>query len=213
MKTKAKQRLHKHLKRVHHHLTKKKVVKKRTGWRIARTVFALIVASSFSSLAFAIATTKPVVNLDLQTNLKPTTFAPPQAAESRPDQVGQASWYALGLAAPDALTCASTTFPRGTYLQVKDLRNGRTVTCLVNDYGPEAWTHRVIDLSRGSFSVLEGLGSGTIPVEIRVIRTNQSGGLELAVRNWFGQFSGYSLCQIRHSSGFCDSNRQKTWSF
>lgn len=85
-----------------------------------------------------------------------------------PDQVGKASWYALGLRAPDALTCASTKFPRGTYLEVTDLRNGKKVTCLVNDYGPEASTNRVIDLSRGSYSQLEGLGSGTLPAEIRV---------------------------------------------
>lgn len=85
-----------------------------------------------------------------------------------PDQIGSASWYALGLRSPDALTCASTKFPRGTYLRVKDLRNNNEVTCLVNDYGPEAGTKRVIDLSRGSYSALEGLGSGTMPVEIRV---------------------------------------------
>ncbi|HUC20386.1 MAG TPA: septal ring lytic transglycosylase RlpA family protein [Candidatus Polarisedimenticolaceae bacterium] len=84
-----------------------------------------------------------------------------------PEQIGVASWYALGLRHPDALTCASTRFGRGTYLRVKDLRNGRQVTCLVNDYGPTPGTRRVIDLSRGSYSQLEGVGSGTMPVEIR----------------------------------------------
>jgi rare lipoprotein A len=54
-------------------------------------------------------------------------------------------------------------------LQVTDLRNGRKVVVLVNDYGPTAATGRVIDLSRGSYSQLEGLGSGTMPVEIRVV--------------------------------------------
>lgn len=86
-----------------------------------------------------------------------------------PDQTGVASWYALGLRSPDALTCASTKYPRGTYLQVTDLRNGRQVTCLVNDYGPAAGTNRVIDLSRGTYRQLEGLGSGTLPAEIRVV--------------------------------------------
>jgi peptidoglycan lytic transglycosylase len=86
-----------------------------------------------------------------------------------PDQVGVGSWYALGLANPDALTCASTKFPRGTYLEVKDLRNNQQMVCLVNDYGPAASTGRVIDLSRGSYRELEGLGSGTMPVEIRVV--------------------------------------------
>jgi hypothetical protein len=91
-----------------------------------------------------------------------------QAAAQTPSQIGAASWYALGLAAPDALTCASRTFPRGTYLRVQDLRNGHQVVCLVDDYGPVASTGRVLDLSRGSYSSLEGLGSGTMPVEIWV---------------------------------------------
>jgi len=89
-----------------------------------------------------------------------------QAKAENPDQIGAASWYAIGLPNPDALTCASTTFPRGTHLRVHDLRNGREVVCLVNDYGPTPGTKRVIDLSRGSYSSLEGLGSGTMPVEI-----------------------------------------------
>ncbi len=92
-----------------------------------------------------------------------------KASGIRPaDQSGQASWYALGLRAPDALTCASRQFPRGSYLEVTDLRNGKKVTCLVNDYGPTAGTNRIIDLSRGSYSQLEGLGSGTLPAEVRV---------------------------------------------
>jgi rare lipoprotein A (peptidoglycan hydrolase) len=41
------------------------------------------------------------------------------------------------------------------------------VVCLVNDYGPTPGTKRVIDLSRGAYSQLEGLGSGTMPVEVR----------------------------------------------
>jgi rare lipoprotein A (peptidoglycan hydrolase) len=93
-----------------------------------------------------------------------------QAQAEDPAQIGAASWYAAGLAAPDALTCASRTFPRGTRLRVHDLRNGHEVICLVNDYGPVAGTGRVIDLSRGSYSALEGLGSGTMPVEIWVVQ-------------------------------------------
>lgn len=89
-------------------------------------------------------------------------------AAQAPAQIGAASWYALGLAHPDALTCASRQFPRGTYLRVHDLRSGKEVICLVNDYGPVAGTNRVIDLSRGSYSALESLGSGTMPVEIWV---------------------------------------------
>lgn len=92
-----------------------------------------------------------------------------EAVESAPNQSGVATWYALGLRAPDALTCASTKFPRGTYLKVKNLRNGAQVTCLVNDYGPTPGTNRVIDLSRGAFTKIGSLSTGTLPVEVRVV--------------------------------------------
>lgn len=114
-----------------------------------------------------------------QAALKASTFspAPPAVAvpvtEGEPDQTGIASWYALGLRNPDARTCASTKFPRGTYLKVRDLRNSREVVCLVNDYGPQPGTKRVIDLSRGSYKALEWLGSGTMPVEIWVVSAPQ----------------------------------------
>ncbi len=90
--------------------------------------------------------------------------------ERAPDQAGSASWYALGLRSPDALTCASTRFPRGTYLEVTSLRNDAKVVCLVNDYGPQPHTNRIIDLSRGSFRQIESLGAGTVPVEVRVVQ-------------------------------------------
>lgn len=109
----------------------------------------------------------PGVPIDLDAYLRAAQANRPPGVKP-PDQAGRASWYALGLRSPDAQTCASRQFPRGTYLEVTDLRNGNKVVCLVNDYGPEAGTNRVIDLSRGSYSALEGLGSGTMPVEIRV---------------------------------------------
>lgn len=94
----------------------------------------------------------------------------PPPIQSGPDQSGIASWYALGLREPDAFTCASTRFPRGTYLEVTNLRNFKKVVCLVNDYGPQPYTRRVIDLSRGSFQAIENLGRGTMPVEVRVVK-------------------------------------------
>ena len=89
-----------------------------------------------------------------------------QSDNPPPSQIGAASWYAWGLANPDALTCASRTFPRGTYLRVHDIRTGREVICLVDDYGPAAGTNRVLDLSRGSYEAMDSLGTGTMPVEI-----------------------------------------------
>lgn len=207
MKSKTKR----HLSRAHHIVTKKKILKKRHAQRVFQSFFIVVATICTGSLAFAITTTRPVVNVDLQADFKPHSIVT-EPAYTGPDQVGTASWYALGLPAPDALTCASTKFARGTYLQVKNLLNNLTVTCLVNDYGPEAWTHRAIDLSRGSFRVIENLGAGTIPVEIRVVQpAPQPTGFNFTLRSFIGRFTGYRLCQILHSAGFCESNRQKTW--
>ncbi|HSX14293.1 MAG TPA: septal ring lytic transglycosylase RlpA family protein [Candidatus Saccharimonadales bacterium] len=205
MKTKTKKKL----KHVHHVVTKKKLVKKRTSQRFLRGFFITVAMISTSGLAFAIATTKPTLSLEVHTKIKAGTTLTIDSGPSTPaDQVGQASWYAIGLPQPDALTCASTKYGRGTYLQVKNKRNGRTVICLVNDYGPEAWTHRVIDLSRGSFRVIENLGSGTTPVEVRVVPPPPSG-ITLPLPKSLSSYLGYSLCRQSHNATFCEANRQK----
>lgn len=132
----------------------------------------LVLMVGGSSVAFAVADSlipPPSPAIDMMAYQRAAEANRPSAV-SPPDQTGVGSWYALGLPSPDSLTCASTRFPRGTNLLVTDLRNGRTVRCLVNDYGPTAGTGRVIDLSRGSYRQLEDLGSGTMPVEIRVVR-------------------------------------------
>jgi rare lipoprotein A len=111
------------------------------------------------------------------------------------------------LPAPDALTCASRTFPRGTYLQVTDLYNNHTMVCLVNDYGPEAWTGRILDLSRGSFNQVDSLGRGTIPIEIRV--ATGPTGINLPTGSGdFAALVGYSLCEQTSSPQYCDQHRQ-----
>ena len=203
MKTKTKKKL-KHL------ITKKKLVKRKTSQRVLRGFFIVVAAVCMGGLSFAIATTKPTVSLAVRTNIRPGTtlvVAPPPAPA--PDQVGSASWYAIGLPAPDELTCASRRFGRGTYLQVLNKLNGRNVICLVNDYGPAVWTGRVIDLSRGSFRVLQNLGSGTIPVEVRIVPPPPTT-LNLPIPTSLGQFLGYDLCRESHTAVFCDTNRQSS---
>jgi rare lipoprotein A (peptidoglycan hydrolase) len=130
---------------------------------------------------------------------------PAAPSPGAPNQSGRGSWYALGLAAPDAITCASRTFPRGSQLEVTDLYNGNKVTCLVNDYGPEAWTGRVIDLSRGSFEQVDSLGRGTIPVDIRLVGGSQT--YRFPSSN-FTAIIGYSLCSRSHTATYCDAHRQ-----
>lgn len=205
MKTKTKKKL----KRVHHAVTKRKLVKKKTSQRVLRGFFVTIAAICMSGLAFAIATTKATVGIEVHSGIRPgTVLVNVPAPAPKPDQDGVASWYALGLPNPDALTCASTRFGRGSYLQVTNKRNGRTVTCLVNDYGPASWTGRVIDLSRGSFTVIENLSRGTAPVEVRLVPPPPSG-VNINLPKSLGTFLGYNLCRQAHTSQFCESNRQE----
>lgn len=192
-------------KKIKHALTKKKILHKRHSKHLLRGVFIAVGAIATGSLAFAITITKPTVNIQIQPGK--TTTVTEIRPENGADQIGMASWYAFGLPAPDALTCASTTFPRGTYLQVTNRRNGKTVVCLVNDYGPQAWTGRVIDLSRGSFRMIEDLGSGTTPVLIKVVPPQA--GLDLQLTHGLARLVGYQVCQDHFSALYCEANRQK----
>ncbi len=203
-------------KSLHHTLTKKKILKRKSSRRLARGFFIVVAALCTGSLAVALAATKPSsASLYVQTDAhRPgyrlagdPTPVPPNP-EGTPDQVGTASWYALGLPSPDSLTCASTHFGRGTYLDVKNLRNGKHVTCLVNDYGPEAWTNRAIDLSRGSFRVIDSLSSGTTKVEIRVV--SRPTGLNINAAQLLGTLMGYNLCSQTNTMQFCEINKQSS---
>jgi rare lipoprotein A (peptidoglycan hydrolase) len=195
-----------------HLVTKKKLVKKKHSKFILRNFLVGLATISMGSLAYAIALNKPTVSVPVHSSgaggVKiEAAAAPTPAAVSGPAMSGRASWYALGLPAPDSLTCASRTFPRGTYLQVTDMYNGATMVCLVNDYGPEAWTGRVLDLSRGSFNQLDSLGRGTIPVELRVAAGPS--GFSLPINGTvFQAVVGYNLCHNAHTAEYCDQHRQ-----
>lgn len=83
-------------------------------------------------------------------------------------QITEATWYAGGLRHPDALTCASRDFPRGSRLLV--IHGGRWVVVKVNDFGPHPEDPLVIererglDLSRGAARRLGLLRKGHGPV-------------------------------------------------
>lgn len=93
-------------------------------------------------------------------------------------ETGGASWYgsendgfsgrqtASGEAMdPSKLTCAHRTLPFGSYVQVKNLDNGRVVILRVNDRGPFA-RGRIIDVSNRAARELGFLYSGTARVQI-----------------------------------------------
>lgn len=200
-------------KRAKRHLLPARLRRSKLG-RALRVTVILATTISTGSLAYAIATAKPEISLGVGTSqpqqlgaaATPAPTPAPSRAPGSPDQSGRASWYAYGLLEPDALTCASTTFGRGTYLRVKNTSNGRVVTCLVNDYGPEAWTGRVIDLSRGSFVELDSLSRGVLNVEIFV--ANGQSGLKVPMQIDLGRAVGYDWCRLSHDSRFCETHRQ-----
>lgn len=93
-------------------------------------------------------------------------------------QIGVASWYgrkfhgrrtALGERYDMyAMTAAHKTLPLPSYVQVRNLKNGRTVVVRVNDRGPFL-RKRLIDLSYAAAYKLGMLGTGTTEVEVTAV--------------------------------------------
>lgn len=88
------------------------------------------------------------------------------------DQVGRASWYALGSKTasgermnPNALTAAHRSLPFGTKVLVENLSNGRSVVVRINDRGPFVGG-RVIDLSKAAAAQIGMINTGTAKVRI-----------------------------------------------
>jgi len=95
-------------------------------------------------------------------------------------QKGEASWYGTKFHGKRtssgepydmyAMTAAHKTLPLPTYVEVKNLANGRKGIVKVNDRGP-FHAGRIIDLSYAAAHRLGITGHGTAPVEIRAINT------------------------------------------
>jgi rare lipoprotein A len=78
-----------------------------------------------------------------------------------------------------AMTAAHKTLPLPSYVRVRNLENGRSVTVRVNDRGP--FLHnRLIDLSYAAASRLGIVGTGTGIVEIEAIDASQGNTLVAA---------------------------------
>ena len=96
---------------------------------------------------------------------------------------GMASWYsesdpginrhtANGEIFDDSkLTCASWNFPFGTFVKVRNLQNGKSVVCRVNDRGPsKRFKRRVIDLTKTAFQRIAPPGMGLAEVSVRPVK-------------------------------------------
>lgn len=82
-------------------------------------------------------------------------------------QLGIASWYGSESGTvtasgahfdPNGMTAAMPSRSMlGRHVRVTDMATGRSIVVLVDDIGPAAWTHRVIDLAHGAARAL-GMG-------------------------------------------------------
>lgn len=101
-----------------------------------------------------------------------------QAAAPGTAFYGIASWYsrsdrgikkrtASGAIFDDSKrTCASWGFPLGTRLRVTNLRNGRSVICVVNDRGPAKRLKRLVDLTQTAFREIADPKLGLVRVRV-----------------------------------------------
>ena len=71
-----------------------------------------------------------------------------------------------------AMTAAHKTLPLGVFVQVDNLRNGKTTVVRVNDRGPFV-AGRIIDLSYSAASRLGVVGPGTAPVRVTALGYQQ----------------------------------------
>jgi len=83
---------------------------------------------------------------------------------------GIASWYTY----KNCDCAASRDYSKGTNLKVtnitEDSKNyGKSVIVTINDYGPEEWTKRVIDLDKTAYDKIANLSSGIMNVLIEQI--------------------------------------------
>ncbi len=91
---------------------------------------------------------------------------------------GIASWYGLHDAGrptasgvsfdPDAMRIAHKTLPFGTWVRIRNLRNGREAVAMVNDRGPFV-QRRVVDATPAVARALGFYGSGTAPVQVTAV--------------------------------------------
>lgn len=68
----------------------------------------------------------------------------------------------------EKFTAAHRSIPFGTIVQVKNLKNNRTVEVKINDRGPNV-EGRMIDLSKAAADKLDMIGQGLQQVEITIL--------------------------------------------
>jgi hypothetical protein len=123
--------------------------------------------------------------------------------------------YAITMTKPTVSVAVHSSGPGGVEIKAvpsaaatPSVASGTGNVCRVNDYGPEAWTGRILDLSRGSFRQVDDLGRGVIIGEIRV--ASGPSGFSLPIYgDVFNAAVGYNLCRNEHGDQYCDAHRQE----
>ncbi|MBP9727906.1 MAG: G5 domain-containing protein [Candidatus Moranbacteria bacterium] len=77
---------------------------------------------------------------------------------------GGASWYAW----TGTLAAANPWLPKGSYVKVTNLENGKSVIVVINDRGPFV-PGRIIDLDKVAFAKIASVGAGVINVKMEEI--------------------------------------------
>ena len=135
-----------------------------------RTAFSLTGVLALTLTSACASTKPPAANLV-------AVHYPPAAISVRGTEIGVSSWYGPGFHGnatasgerydQEALTAAHRSLPLGTWIDVRNLTNNRTVRVRVNDRGPYK-KGRVLDLSYAAAKALDMVGRGTADVEIRL---------------------------------------------
>lgn len=163
----------------------KRAGSRRRHWCDARTGLLCLLLLSCSSVPRftrpdVAPVPRPATRPALETPSAPDTPRAASAGEWHAGQIWRTtvSWYDAGPQAqltasgeaydPSRVSAAHRELPFGTWLQVKNLDNGRKLEVRVNDRGPFK-EGRDLDLSREAARRLGYLERGTAQVEVRVL--------------------------------------------
>lgn len=153
-----------------------------------QTVFSLPPEALAGETSMALTTAQWVNNLRLALGADPLSPSQVQRVAYGLDRTatrfqGTASWYgpyfhgrqtATGeIFDQDALTAAHKTLPFDTYLEVRNLLNGKTVVVRINDRGPYVG-ERSLDLSYAAARCLGSVQVGIIPYEATILTPGDS---------------------------------------
>ena len=128
------------------------------------TTVPIVVAAVRHVVAKPVVKKKPVIKLVAVTHKGAKKPTGTKKKVTRPRivnfRVGVATWYSY---IPGQ--CATWYLPRGTRINVEDLKTGKVISCVVTDR-EAARGNRVVDLSETQFAELAPLGVGVVPVRV-----------------------------------------------